>query len=84
MKTLFTFGLTLLTIVVFGQDCDCKSQLTYVINYYENNNPAYQKIKNDAKESQKYQSDKAKRLKKPNLKKTMMPVSFTWMPMFPC
>ena len=64
MKTLFTFGLTLLTIVVFGQDCDCKSQLTYVINYYENNNPAYQKIKKDVKESQKDQSDKAKLLKK--------------------
>ena len=69
MKTLFTFGLTLLTIVVFGQDCDCKSQLTYVINYYENNNPAYQKIKNDVKESQKYQSDKAKLLKKAKLEK---------------
>lgn len=69
MRTLFTLGFALMAFSVFGQDCDCKSQLSYVIKYYEENNPAFQKLENDAEEAKKYNSEKAKLLEKARLEK---------------
>ncbi|MGZ8549237.1 MAG: S41 family peptidase [Chitinophagaceae bacterium] len=37
-----------------AQNCDCITQFTFIKNYYENNNPAYQKIKSDPNLSRAY------------------------------
>ncbi len=45
MKLFFSLCLCFSAGFVLGQQCDCLSQLSFVINYYEQNNPAFQKIK---------------------------------------
>jgi hypothetical protein len=45
MKLLITIFLFFLFTAGFSQNCDCAAQLSYSINYYEQNNPAFQKIK---------------------------------------
>jgi hypothetical protein len=45
MRLSIAFCLCLYAKLLFGQDCDCLSQLNYTIHYYEQNNPAFQKIK---------------------------------------
>lgn len=37
-----------------AQMCDCSSQLSYITTYFEENNPAFQKIKNNSKAYQAY------------------------------
>jgi hypothetical protein len=37
-----------------AKSCDCISQFSFVKNHYENNNPAFQKIKNDTKAYREY------------------------------
>ena len=48
MKLLFSINL-LLTFqnMMMAQDCSCAAQFNFVTNYFEQNNPAFQKIKND-------------------------------------
>jgi hypothetical protein len=47
MKLLLTLTLVFLSRLLMAQTCSCTTQLNYVINYFEQNNPAYQKIKDD-------------------------------------
>ena len=54
MKIVFVTALLLLGQVALAQDCDCSSQFTFVKDYYEQNSPAFQKIKNDAQEYGQY------------------------------
>ena len=47
------YKLLLVTLFIPGgalwaQNCDCSSELAYAVNYFEENNPAFQKIKSDA------------------------------------
>lgn len=39
---------------LFGQSCDCASQLDFTIQFYEKNNPAFQKIKSNPKSYSNY------------------------------
>lgn len=39
---------------LLGQDCSCQKQLSDVIRYFEENNPAFQKIRKDRKEYKDY------------------------------
>ncbi|HJW17401.1 MAG TPA: S41 family peptidase [Flavisolibacter sp.] len=48
MKFLLVIGLLLVFRNISAQDCSCEAQLNFVINYFEQNNPAFQKIKNDS------------------------------------
>ena len=45
MKSLNTLFLCFFLSNLFGQNCDCSSQLDFTIKFYEQNNPAFQKIK---------------------------------------
>lgn len=45
----------LLSNVVLGQDCDCSSEFSFVKTYYEQNSPAFQKLKNDPNAYRQYQ-----------------------------
>jgi len=71
MKSFLVFILIMLTQAAQSQECDCFSQFKYVKAYYENNSPAFQKIKNNEKSFRAY-SSKVKeisaeiRLKKPD------------------
>ena len=49
MKLLIILFLSFLVTDLFSQDCDCAAQLSYSISYYEQNNPAFQKIKAHSK-----------------------------------
>lgn len=46
-RLLLTLFATVMVLMIFGQDCSCLSQFSFVRNYFESNNPAFQKIKND-------------------------------------
>lgn len=48
MKYFFWLILFFSTEGLRAQDCDCASQLSFVVQYFEENNPAFQKIKSDA------------------------------------
>ncbi|MFY7810367.1 MAG: S41 family peptidase [Flavobacterium sp.] len=41
MKQIFTLILVLISKSIFGQECKCENELKFVINYYEENLPAY-------------------------------------------
>ncbi|HSD13718.1 MAG TPA: S41 family peptidase [Flavobacterium sp.] len=60
MRIFITLGLLLVTVNLFGQNCDCLSELSHVITYFENNNPAFQKIKNNPKDYMKYRQESEK------------------------
>jgi hypothetical protein len=45
MKTLNSLFLFFFLPNLFGQNCDCSSQLDFTIKFYEQNNPAFQTIK---------------------------------------
>jgi hypothetical protein len=47
MKLFLTLALFIFCRQVIAQDCSCAAQLNFVITYFEQNNPAFQKIKND-------------------------------------
>jgi hypothetical protein len=49
MKLVFVILLVTFSQKTLSQDCDCSSQFKYVKDYYENNNPAFQKIKSNKK-----------------------------------
>ncbi len=63
MKLLFSFCLCFSAYVADAQSCDCLSQLSFVINYYEQNNPAFQKIKSNQASYKLYLAE-VQRLKK--------------------
>jgi hypothetical protein len=54
MKSLIVSALLILTSHLFAQNCDCSTQFSTVVTYFENNNPAFQKIKTDRKEYRIY------------------------------
>lgn len=60
MRSIITLGFLLVTVQLFGQNCDCSSELSHVITYFENNNPAFQKIKNNPKDYKKYRKESEK------------------------
>lgn len=68
MKLVFAFLLIIFTKKVLSQDCDCLSQFKYVKDYYENNNPAFQKIKSNKKNLKIYSTEVKKILEEINLK----------------
>lgn len=39
---------------IYAQDCDCRSQFNFVKEYYEQNNPAFQKINSNEEEKSEY------------------------------
>ena len=47
MKLFLTLSLFIFSRQVMAQDCSCAAQLNFVMDYFEQNNPAFQKIKND-------------------------------------
>src|SRR6476469_5450798 len=47
MKLFFSISMLLLFQNMMAQDCSCAAQFNFVTNYFEQNNPAFQKIKND-------------------------------------
>jgi hypothetical protein len=57
MKLLFSISLLLLFQKMMAQDCSCAAQLNFVTNYFEQNNPAFQKIKNDPASYTRYKAD---------------------------
>lgn len=71
MKTILTIFIFSTTFSLFGQDCDCRFELSYIIKYYEDNNPAYQKIKSTAKDNTKYEIEKAKLLRQAKQEKSL-------------
>jgi hypothetical protein len=54
MKSLLASTLLFFTPALFGQNCDCATQFSTVVTYFENNSPAFQKIRADQKEHQVY------------------------------
>lgn len=56
MKSLLASTLLFFAMQSFAQNCDCATQFSTVVSYFENNNPAFQKIKADQKEHQVYLS----------------------------
>jgi hypothetical protein len=54
MKRIFALLLITATTNAFAQDCSCRSQFAFVKDYYEKNNPAFQKIKADNKDYKAY------------------------------
>ena len=62
MKFVSTFCLCFSAIFAYSQKCDCLSQLSFTIHYYEQNNPAFQKIKSSF-ESYKYYQDEVQKIK---------------------
>lgn len=48
-----------LSDILAAQNCDCASQFDYVVSYFEDNNPAYQKLKMDKQELKTYQKNLA-------------------------
>lgn len=56
MRTLLSVCLFLFFQSLQAQDCSCASQLSFVTNYYEQNNPAFQKIKNDPQSLTNYKA----------------------------
>jgi hypothetical protein len=44
----------LLSNLLFAQECDCTSQFSFVRTYFEENSPAFQKIKNNPLEYSVY------------------------------
>jgi Peptidase family S41 len=63
MKSLIVSAFLFFATQLFAQDCDCATQFSYVVTYFENNNPAFQKIKTDWKEHQVYLAGLKKLLK---------------------
>lgn len=47
MRIAFVIYLLNFSMQLFAQPCDCASQLSFVSNYFEENNPAFQKIKHN-------------------------------------
>lgn len=45
------------TFSLFSQNCPCEEQLNYTIHYFEQNNPAFQKIKSDKQLHKIYLAD---------------------------
>lgn len=45
MKWLFTSIFLLLPTLLMSQECECSAELSFVISYFEKNNPAFQKVK---------------------------------------
>ncbi|HET9824001.1 MAG TPA: hypothetical protein VFP87_01640, partial [Chitinophagaceae bacterium] len=43
------FSVLMLTKNAASQDCSCAAQFSFVKDYFETNNPAFQKLKRDAK-----------------------------------
>jgi len=60
---LFLFGMAFI-VNLAAQDCDCLSQFSFVKTYYENNNPAFQKLKNDPAEFSNYEEQVKKLTRK--------------------
>jgi hypothetical protein len=54
MRPLLTITLLLAFHQLFAQDCNCGAQFSFVKNYYETNNPAFQKIKANNAEYKNY------------------------------
>src|SRR5512143_1735684 len=46
-KMAAVFGALILTLNATSQDCSCAAQFSFVKNYFETNNPAFQKIRQD-------------------------------------
>ena len=59
MKLFISIYLLLISMASPAQDCDCGSEYDYVVQYFEANSPAFQKIKNNAKEYDDYKKAKA-------------------------
>ncbi len=53
-KSIICSALLFFTSQLFAPNCDCSTQFSTVVTYFENNNPAFQKIKTDRKEHQIY------------------------------
>ncbi|MDQ0107540.1 hypothetical protein J2T02_002659 [Chitinophaga terrae (ex Kim and Jung 2007)] len=56
MKHISILFFLLYSINLFAQECTCKEQFLFVKQYYENNNPAFQQIKDDRQLYNKYKS----------------------------
>lgn len=56
-KLLLILIIFLLPLYLSAQTCDCLTQFTFVQRHYENNNPAFQKIKNDIKANRQYRAE---------------------------
>ena len=54
LRYLFVLSTALIASQAFAQNCDCLSQFSYTVSYYENNNPAFQKIKASRRDLQTY------------------------------
>jgi hypothetical protein len=54
MKSFLTVILLVTGFTLSAQNCDCASQLSYTIRYFEENSPAFQKIKNNDKDFTTY------------------------------
>ena len=54
MRPLLTITLLLAFHQIFAQNCNCLSQFSFVKNYYETNNPAFQKIKTNPADYKNY------------------------------
>jgi hypothetical protein len=54
MKSFLTVILLVTGHFLSAQNCDCASQLSYTIQYFEENSPAFQKIKNNDKDYTTY------------------------------
>ncbi|MBW7468468.1 hypothetical protein ABID22_002884 [Pontibacter aydingkolensis] len=50
MKLPLLMVLPLVCNIAVSQDCDCSSAFTFVKVYYEQNSPAFQKMKNNPQE----------------------------------
>ena len=57
MKLYFSISMLLLFQNMMAQDCSCAAQFNFVTNYFEQNNPAFQKIKNDPATYTSYKAD---------------------------
>lgn len=69
MKYFIAISLCLFAGSLTAQKCDCPSQLDFTINYYEQNNPAFQKVKKEKKKYQQYQAA-VKKLKREAIAQT--------------
>lgn len=58
-KLLFCLLAGLLPVSVWAQNCNCKTDFDFVVNYFENNNPAFQQLKASPEAWARYQKELA-------------------------
>lgn len=63
MKLFIAVCLSLVAGTLTGQECNCPSELSFAIQYFEQNNPAFQTLKSDPRPLRKYRAG-VRKLKK--------------------